>query len=70
MRSPHFSEKCPYTANWYPEYEENTRAANAEIQFLHSMKAALTVHNKNLRIKMEFLLKEKQQIAVLNNSKV
>ena len=30
------------------------------------MKAALTVYNKNLRIKMEFLLKEKQQIAVLN----
>ena len=30
------------------------------------MKVALTVHNKNLRIKMKFLLKEKQQIAVLN----
>ena len=61
-------------AIWYPEDEENTRAANAEIKSCTaSMEAALTLHNKNLGIQMEDMLKENQEIAMLNtvfNTKV
>ena len=60
--------KFPYNAIWYSDYKEDTTAANAQIQFLQSIKTGLTVHNASLSDKVGNLTREKVKLMQQNSS--